>query len=123
MTKNDQKHGEFLLALAVFSSGSAFKSVENKFFKMFINFLRPKFRIPSRFQVSTSLLKKIYKEVEKEVDSMIKKTKTVSLHGDRWSNIRSEGILNFVLSTPTPVFYKSVATGAASETGEFIAKK
>lgn len=40
---------------------------------------------------------------------------------DGWSNVRNESIINFVTS-PKPVFYKSLQTLTQSHTGNYMAK-
>jgi len=41
---------------------------------------------------------------------------------DGWSNIRNESIINFVITTPKPVFYKSLTTLTERHTGDYMAK-
>ncbi|KAF0751841.1 DUF659 domain-containing protein [Aphis craccivora] len=41
---------------------------------------------------------------------------------DGWINIRNESIVNFVITTPKPILYKSLATGVDRHTGENVAK-
>ena len=41
---------------------------------------------------------------------------------DGWSNIRHEPIINFVLSVPQSVFWKSIHTEMQSHTGKYIAE-
>ena len=40
---------------------------------------------------------------------------------DGWSNIRGEGIINYIVSTPQPVFFKSTDTKDKRHTSEYIA--
>lgn len=40
---------------------------------------------------------------------------------DGWSNIRNESIINFVITTPKPVFYKSLPTLTQRHTGNYMA--
>ncbi|KAE9521289.1 hypothetical protein AGLY_018308 [Aphis glycines] len=42
---------------------------------------------------------------------------------DGWINIRNESIINFVVTTPKPIFYKSLPTGVDRHTGEHIAEQ
>ena len=39
---------------------------------------------------------------------------------DGWSNIRNELVINFVVSQPKPVFWKSFRTDLQNHTGEYI---
>ena len=42
---------------------------------------------------------------------------------DGWSNRRNQSIVNYIITTPSPVFFKSVPTGAQSHTGQFMARE
>lgn len=59
--------------------------------------------------------------MKKEVDSFIFNANTVGLQCDGWSNVKTDGIVNFVVTTPKPVFYKSTPTATNSESGQYIA--
>jgi len=41
---------------------------------------------------------------------------------DGWTNIRNESIINYVITTLKPIFYKSLATGDDRHTGENVAE-
>jgi hypothetical protein len=41
---------------------------------------------------------------------------------DGWSSIGNESIVNLVLTTPHPVFYKSFETGVERHTADYMAK-
>jgi len=45
---------------------------------------------------------------------------TLGLMCDSWTKIRNESIINFVVTAPKPIFYKSLATGVDRHTGENI---
>ena len=44
-----------------------------------------------------------------------------SIISDGWSNVRGQGIINYIISTPQPVFYKSTDTRDNRHTGLYIA--
>ena len=46
----------------------------------------------------------------------------IAIMCDGWSNIRREPIINFLLSVPQSVFWKSIHTEMQSRTGEYIAE-
>ena len=37
---------------------------------------------------------------------------------DGWTNIKKDPVVNIMIATPTPIFYKAVETGDNSHTGE-----
>ena len=40
---------------------------------------------------------------------------------DGWTNIKKDDVVNIMIDTPTPIFYKAVETGYKSDTGEYKA--
>ena len=38
---------------------------------------------------------------------------------DGWTNIEKDNVVNIIIATPTPIFYKAVETGDNSHTGEY----
>lgn len=56
------------------------------------------------------------------VEKLIFRSHCLGLMCDRWSNIRNESIINFVITTPKPVFYKSLPNLTARHTGNYMAK-
>jgi len=48
---------------------------------------------------------------------------TVAITTDGWSNIRNEPIVNFMVCTPTPLLYKTVATKTNSHTADYMAQE
>lgn len=123
MTPADQKFARFLLALAVYSSATPLSITENFLWKRFIGFLRPTFKIPSRYELSSPLLKIVHETIKSETDCLINNAKTVCIQCDGWSNMRQEGIYNFVVTTPQPVFYDTIATGHVTQDAAFVAQK
>ncbi|KAF7994278.1 hypothetical protein HCN44_003368 [Aphidius gifuensis] len=48
---------------------------------------------------------------------------TVTIQCDGYTNIKQEGIYNFIVTTPQPIFYDTFESGAVSQNAEFIAKE
>lgn len=53
----------------------------------------------------------------------VEKAPTLFLECDSWSNVRNEGIINVILKTPEPVFYKSIEVGSNIEDADYLATK
>lgn len=81
---------------------------------------RPVYKIPTRSSLSSTLLESQYSEMKKKVSEIVLSAPHLHLQCDGWTNIRNNGIMNFILSTPRPVFVKSVATGQNRHTAEYI---
>jgi hypothetical protein len=56
-----------------------------------------------------------------KVKQIIEKAECIAIISGRWSNVHGEGIINYILSTPQPVFYKSTDTRDNRHTGLYIA--
>ncbi|XP_031330393.1 uncharacterized protein LOC116161248 [Photinus pyralis] len=79
--------------------------------------------MPSRYQISNKLLNDEYESIKFDVYAKIKQASTVAIQCDGWSNIRNEAVINFIVTTPKPVLFKTMTTGAERHTGEYIAEE
>lgn len=82
--------------------------------------LRPSYSPPTRKVLSTTLLDKEFDNVKEKVNENIRVAQDVHLCVDGWSNMRNEGILNFVIHTPKPNFYCFVETKTNRHTAEYL---
>lgn len=97
--------------------------MENEYFVEFCKNLRPKFVVPNRNDLSNKLLTETLNEVQEAVNEKIKNANFLSVQCDAYSNIKNEGLNNFILTTPTPVFYKSVPTKTNIQDAKYLAEK
>ena len=95
--------------------------VENPHWKSFFNAIRPAYVAPSRYKILETLLDYEYDKIEVETVATIAASDLVGLKCDGWSNICKEPIINFVVSQPKPIFWKSLHTDLHSHTVEYIA--
>ena len=95
--------------------------VENPHWKSFFNAIRPAYDVPNRYKVSEPLLDCEYDKIKIETVATIAASDSVRLMCDGRSNICNEPIINFVVSQPTPIFWKSFHTDLQSHTEEYIA--
>ena len=123
MTTQEQKKYDTLLARAIYTSASPFSMVENPHWKSFFNAIRPAYVVPSRYKISELLFDSEYDKIKVETVATIAASDSVGLMCDGWSNIRNEPIINFVVSQPKPIFWKSFHTDLQSHTGEYIVTK
>lgn len=110
MTPEENDELQRLQAIAVYSSGAPLSLTDNKHWDAFFNKLRPAYKRASTKQLSTTLLDKVYSEVSTNVENKIESAKTVGVQSDGWSNIRKEGVMNFIVTTPQPVVHSTVHT-------------
>ena len=55
--------------------------------------------------------------------SYTKNALAICLISDGWSNVRGDSVINFVLTTPRPIFHKSIIATGVSHTGDFIGEQ
>lgn len=107
------------IARAFYACGISFRAAQSPEFKgMFEHD-----DIPSPYQIGGPLLDKIYRMEHEEVVAYLRTQEYVTIVTDGWSNPRNESIINFVVVNPNirPLFWKSIATGEATHTAEYIA--
>ena len=122
MSTSDQEKLNALLARAMCARGTLFCMVENSHWQAFFKAIRPAYVVPSRYEVSEPLLISEYEKTREEMLIKVAESDAVTIMYDGWSNIRHEPIINFLLSVPQSVFWKSIHTEMQSHTGEHIAE-
>ncbi|XP_034231399.1 LOW QUALITY PROTEIN: uncharacterized protein LOC117639638 [Thrips palmi] len=113
------------LARAVYMTPSVpFNIFENVYWKHALNLLRPSYKPPSRHQIGTPLLNQEYDDVMVSAKkNKIKAAPCIAIISDGWTNNRNESLINFLLTTPLPVFFKSITPGKDKETASYIGKE
>ena len=123
MDKSTAESIDKKLALFWYSTGIAFRIVENNTFLEYTKALRPGYKPPSRRVLAGSLLSTLYQEeLEATVDRLVS-CSHLTLVSDGWSNVKNQCITNYVLSGVgiKPAFWKSVNTTGTSHTAQAIA--
>lgn len=123
MSKNESEKIDSAFAKAVYSSNVPLSLTDNTYWQMFFKQIRPSYKVPSRHDLSNRLLDREYEEVTNFVDEQIKNADFVSIVTDGWSNIRNEGIISYVVTTPTPIFYKSLEVKENRHTAVYISQE
>ncbi|XP_033988379.1 uncharacterized protein LOC117484064 [Trematomus bernacchii] len=121
MDEPSQRKADECFARAVYATGSPLILPSNVYWKTFLNVLQPAYTPPTRHALSTNLLDDEFNRVQTKVKQTIDKADCISVISDGWSNIRGQGIINYIVTTPQPVFYKSVDTKDNRHTGQYIA--
>lgn len=111
------------LAKAIFVSGTPLSVVEHPLWIQFFKSIRSSFTLPSRKSLATTQLDKQYNEMLVKITSKIESSKNLSLQCDGWTNIRNEPIINFVITTPEPLFHSFLSTKENRHTGEYMAEQ
>ena len=120
---NEKEEINTALARAFYASGIPLATIENPFIIQALNKINPEYHPPSRKLLSTNLLEKEYKQVSANIKKQIKSANYICLTSDGWTNIHQESIINFMITTPKPIFWKALETKENSHTGEYIAEQ
>ncbi|XP_011872581.1 PREDICTED: uncharacterized protein LOC105564652, partial [Vollenhovia emeryi] len=119
-TKIDQALARAVFVTGVPFHGVSFSIFENPYWKFAMSLMRSSYEPPSAYQISNLLLNSEYDQVMQSIKSKIKAAPCLSIVTDGWTNIRGENLINFMISTPEPIFLKSVAPGKERETAKFL---
>ncbi|CAG8807640.1 26293_t:CDS:2, partial [Gigaspora margarita] len=119
---SNQKELESLLARGFYSAGISFNILENDDIKAFFSRALPYFKLPTRYSLLNSFLTKEYSDLNTIINYLFNETQFLCLVTDGWSNICKDSIINFMITTPKPLFYKSVHTKEDQHTVQNIAK-
>ncbi|CAG8835399.1 27303_t:CDS:2, partial [Gigaspora margarita] len=90
--------------------------------KAFFSRALPYFKLPTRYSLSNSLLTKEYSGLNTVINYLLNETQFLCLVTDGWSNICKDSIINYMITTPKPLFYKSVHTKEDQHTAQNIAE-
>ncbi|XP_047146123.1 uncharacterized protein LOC124818995 [Hydra vulgaris] len=129
MTKTEKDLIDTHLARAIYASGSPFHLVENNYWKIFMNKLRPAYKLPSRHEVSNLLLDNEFSKISANVKEMVATADYLGLMCDGWSSLRNEAIINFVMTLPSSssILWKTLPTGKTIilvlHSGEYMANE
>ena len=87
-TANDphQIKGNDLLVAFIAHNLLPLSTVESPYFRAFVNFLDPKYHLPSRKLLSHKVLREKYKSIESKILEMLKIAGNIDVALDIWSN-------------------------------------
>jgi hypothetical protein len=105
--QNEKEEIDAILSRMIFGLGLPLSLVEAPAFVEFCKKLRPSYELPSRNVISERLLNKEFENVQKSIKILVNNAKFICIATDGWTNLRNEPIVNFIITTPKPVFWKS----------------
>lgn len=121
MDEHSQRNADECFARAVYATGSPLTLPSNVYWQRFFNILRPAYNPPTAHALSTHLLDEEFERVQATVKQTITKAESISVISKGWSNV--QGAINYIVTTPQPVYYKSSDTSEHRHTGAFIAEE
>ncbi|KAK3910097.1 Zinc finger BED domain-containing protein 4 [Frankliniella fusca] len=101
-------------------SNLPFSTFSTPEWKSFFQAIRPSFELPSEWNLRHTLLNELYETVNKSVEEKIEKAEHLSILTDGYSNIRNEGIMAFIITTPEPIFLNMALPGTNKEDHEYL---
>lgn len=116
----DYQEAQQALARAIFVAGQPLSLVEHPLWREFFKLLRSEFRPPTRKALSTSFLDEEYLKIKREIDLRLKNAKVLHVALDGWTNIKNEPIINIIVFTPIPYFYKFIETKQNRHTASYL---
>lgn len=116
-------HGNLLQARFFYSCNLAFNKASNPHFLAFLKYLKASYRPATPHMISNPLLDKEYVRVHGDLQNSISEATALGLISDGWTNTSLDGILNFIVTCPKPIFFKSINRGINRETADYIAEQ
>lgn len=120
---NEKEEIDTAIACAFYASGIPLATIKNPFIIQVLYKINPEYHSPSRISLSTTLLEKEYKQVSADMKKQIKNSNYICLTSDGWTNIYQQPIINFIITTPQPIFWKALESKENSHTSEYIAEQ
>lgn len=123
VTPAPKKKLDELLGRALIVTSVSFNAMAHESWLNFFSEIRPAYLVPTPYFLFGPLLDNEYSDVMRSVKIKLDNADSVTIMADGWTNVRGEGLMNFIVATPEPIFLKSVEPKENQETGEYIAKE
>ena len=120
MRKAEQDRLEKLFACAIYGTALPLSMAENALWKAFFKEIRPAWRIPSRYKLSTSLLHDEHMNISCQVSALLKDAHALTLLCDGWTCQGGDSHINFLVATTRPIFVASVHPKEERHTASYI---
>lgn len=123
MSSTEQAKHDVNFARAIYATNCPLNLFDHPLWQTALVSLRPSFVPPKRGVMGGKLLNGEYDTVMAAADKKVAQAEVVAITSDGWKNIRGEGLLNFIVATPEPVFIKTIEVNHEKEGGEFLANE
>lgn len=120
VSKEDQEKFELSFAMFVFGNCLPLNITENRSTIDHYKSIRPGFLLPSRHKLSNKLLNTHYDKLLLNLKEKINKSYCLGLTCDGWTNVKGDSIINFIFTTPEPIFLKSIDTKSNKHSGVYM---
>ncbi len=111
------------MAYVVFAGGLSLSFIENPEFIIFCKKMRPSYDVPKWTIISNRLFNLKYEKIQTSIHKTVEKADFISIASDGWTNLRKEPIVNFIINTLQPIFWKAIEIKESAHTGQYIAQE
>lgn len=123
MSNHESNQLDTLFAKAIYCSAAPLSMFETSHWKQFFRRLRPAWNPPSSYKLSNSFLDLWKGKVADECMQRFRAAPVLAMMSDGWSCVSGDSHIQFLMSTPKPVFLKSVHPKTASHTADYICQE
>ncbi|KAK3916153.1 Tetraacyldisaccharide 4'-kinase [Frankliniella fusca] len=121
MAPDENARLDAAFARAVYATGLPLSTFEKSPWTEFFSALRPSYKVPTLYFLSGPLLDAEYAKCTAINKEKLEMASALGIMTDCFTNIRTESVLDVIVTTPTPILYKQVSRGTVRETGEYVA--
>lgn len=111
-SKREFKETERIIARAFYATATPFHSIENKHWQVMLSRFCQGYETLTKSHLSGALLETEYSQVKSKITEILEETTRITLLTDIVIGDHSEVFINFIASTPKPIFLKSVSIHA-----------
>lgn len=123
VSNHESNQLDTLFAKAIYCSAAPLSMFETSHWNQFFRRLRPAWNPPSSYKLSNSFLDLWKGKVADECMERFKAAPILAMMSDGWSCVSGDSHIQFLMSTPKPVFLKSVHPKTTSHTADFICQE
>lgn len=125
LSEEDQAHFDHMLTNFVYCSNISPYIIKNEHFRSFIRTLRPKYRLPSRKKLETTLKRNLLECLDAEVKQLQEEAQFISISSDGWSSRKKDHFittLGIFHPGKIPLFLNATMVDTNRETAEYLAQ-
>lgn len=121
--KEDQDQIDIAVAKFFYRTGIPFNAADCQEWKNMFQLARPAYKPPGSKKLRTTLLSRVYTDMNESIRQIIADSTNISIISDGWSNIRNEHLVNYILIIPNqkPLFYGITDCDGKSQTSMQVA--
>jgi hypothetical protein len=109
------------IAMHYCMTGTSFARIEDPHLLKAFQLCRPDVKLPTRKELSSSLLNQCYDDFKKKIDSYLASSPYPCITSDGWSNTKNEPIINCMIVSPSvSLFLELIYTGEKSHNALFF---